>query len=152
MTRATHSRDTHIVGWNRHRVVRLLVAAAVSAAVTRTVYEVTLGDVDTAAWRFDGIDLVSASVLLFLLAPPTVYLAVRTRESVPRYAVGMLVVPLLALWIGLAPENTKNRRWQLEARDLCCPHATFRPRAASRHVRRRAAFQHRRGLREGPLE
>jgi hypothetical protein len=122
MNRATHLRDRHIVGWHRLRVIRLLVAAAVSAAAARTVYEVTLGDVNTAAWRFDGIDLASASVLLFLLAPPTVYLAVRRRESVLRYAIGMLAVPLLALQIGLAPENTKNRRWQLEARETFAAH------------------------------
>jgi hypothetical protein len=56
------------------------------------------------------------SILLFVLAPFAVYLAVRRRESVPRWLLGAVLIPAAALAVGLL--NANNRHWQHQARDV----------------------------------
>ncbi|MCA1706083.1 MAG: hypothetical protein LC808_23615 [Actinobacteria bacterium] len=102
------------------RIRRVIVAGVVSAVAAGIVHEITLGDVEPEAWRFDGIGWASVAVLLPLLAPLCGYLATRGRESVPRYAMGVLPIPVLVLGIGLA--NADNRRWQLDARETFAAH------------------------------
>jgi hypothetical protein len=104
---------------NRHgrRNRRLLVIATASAAGALLIHHLTLGGVETTAWQgTDSPDWAGGSILLFLLAPFAVYLAVRRRESVPRWLIGAVVIPAAALAVGLLSAN--NRHWQQQARGV----------------------------------
>ncbi len=50
------------------------------------------------------------------MAPLAAYAAVRKRESVPRWLLGALVIPAVALAIGLL--SADSRHWQLQARTV----------------------------------
>lgn len=105
-------RSENAQGQRNRRVLVLGVAAAGAAFLA---HRLTMGDLDTAALtRSDDAHWLGASVLLPFVAPFVVYLAVRRRQSVVRYALAALAVPLLSLGIGL--QHSDERRWQREAR------------------------------------
>lgn len=137
---------------DRLRIARLAGISVLSAGATWIVHEVTLGDVNAAAWNFEGPpDWAEVSVLLFLLAPVAVFLATHKRESIPRYVIGGALIPLLAL----ATRARKRREPACavgRARGLRQIHDAISRRTSVRHIRPGSIRPQRRRVRERPHE
>lgn len=111
---------------NGSRNRRVFLLGALSAVTAVVAHRATLGDVDTTAWQGEkSPDWAGGSAVLVFLAPVVVYLGVRTRESILRYALSALLVPVVVLSIGLFYAD--NRRWQLDAREVFARYTTRLP-------------------------